>query len=130
VLVPPAIATVANYMFWTFLCPGLEAGLLFNVCRGAIAAWAGWRIVTSGAGSLGVAALAGALPFLIDQVVIKAGYFLVRATLVGVPERHQFLLAFAGVCVSYLMFVVFPMAIALFGSVAARVRKGDHRAPA
>jgi hypothetical protein len=126
---PPVIATVANYMIWTFLLPVWGAGPLFDVCRAAIAAWAGWRVVISGSGGLGVAALAGAFTFLIDHVVIKGGYFLVSAALVGGTERYQFILAFVGVCVSYLMFVAFPMAIALSGGAAAR-RKGDHRAPA
>lgn len=129
-LVAPVTAAVANYLVWTFVVPARWSDLPFDVCRGIIAAWAGWRVVSHGAGSLGLAALAGAVPLLVDHVVIKGGYFLVSAVLVVDPARHRSLLAFAGVCVSYLMFVAIPMAISFCGGVAARARKGVQGAPA
>jgi hypothetical protein len=129
-LVAPVAAAVVNYWVWTFLVPAAWSEVAFNVCRGLIAGWAGWRVVSRGAGGLRLAALAGAITLFVDHVVIKGGYFLVSAIFVAGPARQRFLLACAGVCLSYLMFVAIPMAISFCGGVAARARKGVQGAPA
>ena len=129
-LVAPVAAAVVNYLVWTFLVPAAWGEVAFNVFRCLIAGWAGWRVVSRGIGGLGPAALAGAVTLFVDHVVIKGGYFLVSAVLVAGAARQRFLLAAAGVCVSYVMFVAIPMFIALCGGVAARSRRGAQGAPA
>ncbi len=104
--------------------------VLFNIGRLAIAAWAGWRVVSLGSGSLSQAALSGAIVFLIDHVFLKGGYFLGEAVLTTGVDRHKYLLAFGGVCVSYLMFVAIPVGLAVCGGLAARSRKRAEDAPA
>ena len=104
--------------------------LFFNVGRLALATWAGWRVVSLDAGRLPLAALAGALVCLIDHVVMKGGYFLGEAAF-GMPaERHKYLLAFGGVCVSYVMLVFVPAGFGVCGGLAARSRKRVENAPA
>jgi hypothetical protein len=124
-----ALAAAVNSIAWAFVWKAVPgAPLLFLAGRLSIAVWAGWRAVSLASSGLLGSALAGAMVFLIDHVIIKGGYFLFQAALSSGSESHAFALAFGGVCLSYVMFVAVPAVVGVLGGLAARAWRGPRSA--
>ena len=100
-----------NSALWLVLShfiPDLITNILLNIARTALVLWAGWLVVVERIGGLWGAALAGALVLFVDHPVVGGGYFLVT----GEPQ------AFAGVLISYVMFVWVAMLVGWLGGMA------------
>lgn len=87
------------------------ANTLFNTVRAILVLACGWLVVSRKVGGLLAAAYAGALVIFVDHVLIKGFAFLL--------ERE--LQAFAGVLISYVMFIWVEMAVGLLGGFAAKI---------
>ena len=87
------------------MLPGSALVAVAGGLRGGLAVWAGWRVVARGAGGRGAAAVSGVLLFALDHLVAKGGMFLLLYLLRG---NRDFLLAFGGVVVSFVVFAPCP----------------------
>jgi hypothetical protein len=112
---------VANFIF-TFL-PFNLGNILFNVGRLIIIVYAGWLVIENNVGGLWKAALTGPVVYCVDHIIMKGGMFLVMYLF---NPKGQGLLAFAGVLVSYIMFLPLVLIIGLLGGLYARSKEGDR----
>lgn len=119
----PATLLALNYTLLRLLYSYLTAPfgeILFNLVRLVLAAWAGWRVTRYAVAGLKTAAAAGAVLLFVDHVLIRGGSFVVAQLLVPEWVDNKGFQGFAGVLVSYVMFVWIPVAASTVGGLFGR----------
>jgi len=109
---------VANF-FFSFL-PFNLGNILFNAGRIIITFYAGWLVIDNSVGGLWKSALTGPVVYCVDHIIMKGGMFLVMYLF---NPKGQGLLAFAGVLVSYVMFLPLFLIVGFLGGLYAKSRR-------
>lgn len=99
------------------LLPFAIGNIVYNIGRISIIFYAGWLIAHKRVGGVWQSALAGAVVYFADHVVIKGGIFLLNYLFK--PEGMG-LSAFGGVLVSFILFIPLAMLIGMLGAILAR----------
>jgi hypothetical protein len=107
------------------LLPYDIGNIVYNIGRISIMFYAGWLVAGKKVGGKWQSALAGAVIYFVDHVVIKGGIFLLNYLFK--PEGAG-LAAFGGVVVSFIMFIPLSMLIGLIGGLIARSRRESAHA--
>ena len=124
----PIFFVVINFFFVNTLfslLPFNIGNIVYNIGRIAIIFYAGWFIIRRKVGGIWQSALAGALIYFIDHVVLKGGIFLLNYLF---KPAGLGLAAFGGVLISFIMFVPLAMLIGTMGGLVARSRKEENTA--
>jgi len=116
VLISVAVAALLNFA----IVGTLFGELGFNVMRVVIAFAGGWLVVRRTGAGLGVAALVGVIVLLIDHVLLKGGGFLLAQAFWPESVQGQGFMGFAGVLISFVMFVPVAALVSALGGIAAR----------
>jgi hypothetical protein len=103
------------------LLPFSIGNITYNIGRISIICYAGWVVTDKKIGGIWQSALAGAVLYFVDHVLIKGGIFLLNYLFK--PEGPG-LTAFGGVMISFILFIPAAMFIASVGGILARARKG------
>lgn len=101
------------------LLPYALGNVVYNIGRISIIFYAGWLIAGKRVGGVWHSALAGAVIYFVDHVVIKGGVFLLNYLFK--PEGMG-LSAFGGVLVSFIIFIPLAMLIGGTGGLVASSR--------
>ena len=119
----PAFFMLINFFLintlLAFLPYGL-GGLVYNIIRISLVAYAGWLVIRRNLGGIWHAALAGTCMYFIDHVLLKGGMFLLNYLFK--PEGLG-LAAFSGVIVSFILFIPLAMTIGALGGGIEWYRK-------
>ncbi len=110
----PILLAVINSTAGVYLyshLPSLAGNIVFNIVRLVTIGYAAWLLTTRGGYGIWNTALAGFVLLFLDHVIIKGGFFLFKG-------EWQ---AFAGVIVSFFMFVLIAMVVA--GAVSLLSKK-------
>ena len=119
IFVGVALVAALNSLLFGYLIDGT---LIFNFLRFLLAFVGGWWVARAGS-KLAYAALVGVLVFTVDHVAMKGGVFLIRSwSTVDRDESAQYLAAFYGVLISFLMLVPIATLVAWLGGFIAQKR--------
>ncbi len=123
VLRRPIFLAIVNFFLVNTLfslLPYSIGNIVYNIGRISIIFYAGWLVVTKNVGGKWQSALAGAVIYFVDHVLVKGGIFLLNYLFK--PEGAG-LAAFSGVVASFIMFIPLSMIIGMIGGIVARSRR-------
>lgn len=121
----PIIVVIINFLVFA-LVPGNLTGsvgdVIYNVIRLSMVTYAGWLAVRKGHGTLRTAALVGLLLFAFEHIVLKGGKYLLDTYFYNEPLQRG-VDAFLGVVISFAMWFMLPVVMALIGGLIAERTK-------
>ncbi len=128
VLRRPVFLVIINFFLVNTLfslLPYNIGNIVYNIGRISIIFYAGWLTETKSVGGKWQSAMAGAVIYFVDHVLVKGGIFLLNYLFK--PEGAG-LAAFGGVVASFILFIPLSMIIGMVGGVVARSRREKNPA--
>lgn len=117
------VFAAVNFFLWpltTVVVPSSIATLGFNVVRISLMVRAGWAVTRASGLGLGAAAFAAIMIMALDHVFLKGGEFLVEHVRGHSTEDLNYLTAFGGVVVSFVMFSPVAALLGISGGLYGR----------